>query len=417
MESKNKPYLGIVEELHLKGNSIGPLAGTTFVAKDLFDVAGFVTGAGNPDWKRTHEPAARTAAAIQQLLNAGSDLVGKALTDELALSLDGINTHYGTPLNPQLPDCIPGGSSSGSISATAAGYADFGLGTDTLGSIRVPSSYCGLFGIRPTMGSVDLTGAIPLGPSFDTVGWCARSAKLLARVGDVLLQELQAPLTPWTDAVLLSDCFALMPNDNLRDYVQASAIELLRQQNFRHAKLALPTDFLTRCTNVFNAIRGYEAAQLHGKWMDDVNPAFGPGIRERFEQSKLITQTQFETARVELQELRTQFQELTGGRLLVLPTVCDWPPLRDSSQERLQMNRLTNVKISVLASLTGRPQVTMPVAAPGLSPVADARFGVSFMAQKGQDKQLLSLLKVLSAQPDCKEEQDTAVLCEQAGES
>lgn len=397
MESKNKPYLGIVEELNLKGNSSGPLAGTTFVAKDLFDIQGYVTGAGNPDWKRTHGPAKQSATAVQQLLNAGSSLVGKTLTDELALSLDGINLHYGTPLNSQLPDCIPGGSSSGSISATASGYADFGLGTDTLGSIRVPSSYCGLFGIRPTLESIDLTGAIPLGPSFDTAGWCARSAQMLARVGDVLLPQTQEPIATWTEAVLLTDCFALMPNDNLRKYVQSAGIEFLRQQNLRHAELALPTDFLTKCTNVFNAIRGFEATQLHGKWMDEVNPVFGPGIRERFEQGKLITQTQFKTAQVEMQGLQAQFQELTGDKLLVLPTVCDWPPLRDSSQERLQVNRLTNVKISVLASLNGRPQVTMPLAASGESPVAGARFGISFMAPKGQDKQLLSLLKVLSA--------------------
>src|SRR5262249_31966122 len=126
--------------VEIAGAANGPLAGLRFVAKDLFDVAGFVTGGGNPTWLATHVPAAATAAAIRELIDSGASLVGKTMTDDLACGLMGINPQYGTPLNPRYPAHVPGGSSSGSASAVAAGFADFAIGTDTGGSVRVPAS-------------------------------------------------------------------------------------------------------------------------------------------------------------------------------------------------------------------------------------------------------------------------------------
>ena len=182
----------------LKGAPGGPLAGLTFAAKDLFDIAGHVTGAGNPDWLRLHTPAPRTAPVVQTLLDAGADMVGKTHTDELSRGIFGENAHYGTPTNPRAPGRVPGGSSSGSAAAVAGGLVDFALGTDTGGSVRIPASFCGIFGIRPTHGRLSLDGVVGQAPSFDTVGWLARDADLLARVGAVLLKadlarELHAP--------------------------------------------------------------------------------------------------------------------------------------------------------------------------------------------------------------------------------
>src|SRR5262249_46884684 len=182
-----RSFDGIVRRLHIEGRREGPLAGTTFVAKDLYDVAGYRTGAGNPDWERTHPAATATAPAVLMLLEAGATLTGKSCTDELAFSLDGINVHYGTPLNPAFPDRLPGRSSSRSASAVAAGLVAFAIGTDTSGSIRVPASYCGIYGFRPSHGAVPVAGIVPLAPSFDTAGWLARDAGTLRRVGSVLL--------------------------------------------------------------------------------------------------------------------------------------------------------------------------------------------------------------------------------------
>ena len=106
---------------HLQGAADGPLLGLTFAAKDIFDVAGHVTGGGNPDWQATHEAAQRTAWVVQTLVDAGASMVGKTHTDELTRGILGENAHYGTPVNPRAPGRVPGGSSSGSAAAVAGG--------------------------------------------------------------------------------------------------------------------------------------------------------------------------------------------------------------------------------------------------------------------------------------------------------
>src|SRR5690242_20777887 len=175
--------------VHIEGLPGGPLADLTFAAKDLFDVAGHPTGGGNPDWSRSHPIPTRHAWAVQRLLDAGASLIGKTVTDEVSLGILGENPFDGTPLNPKAPDRVPGGSSSGSASAVAQGLCDTALGTDTGGSVRVPASFCGLYGIRPTHGRLDLSGMTCQAPGSDTTGWFARDAETFARVSSVMLGE------------------------------------------------------------------------------------------------------------------------------------------------------------------------------------------------------------------------------------
>ncbi|CAI5984707.1 unnamed protein product [Closterium sp. NIES-65] len=183
------------------GATDGPLRGLTFAVKDMYDVrggargrwgavvAGVPTGFGNPTWLATHDVPQATAPVVQALLEAGASVVGKAAMDELAFSLAGENAHYGTPLNPKAPLRIPGGSSSGSAAAVAAGLVDFALGSDTAGSVRIPANHCGVWGIRTSHARLPLTGAQPLQPSMDTVGWFARDASVLQRVGSTLFHS------------------------------------------------------------------------------------------------------------------------------------------------------------------------------------------------------------------------------------
>src|SRR5262245_49739900 len=192
--------------VRVEGRPGGPLAGLTFAAKDLFDVAGYPTGAGNPDWARAHPVPTRHAWAVQTLLDAGATLVGKTITDEVSLGILGENPFHGTPANPRAPGHVPGGSSSGSAAAVAAGLCDLALGTDTGGSVRVPASFCGLHGIRPTHGRLDLTGMLPQAPSSDTTGWFARDAATFARVSAVLLGE-PIPTTLPLRLVVATDAF------------------------------------------------------------------------------------------------------------------------------------------------------------------------------------------------------------------
>src|SRR6266403_2787364 len=182
--------------LRIEGRPTGPLAGLAFAAKDLFDVAGHPTGGGNPDWAKQNPVPSRHAWAVQRLLDAGATLIGKTVTDEVSLGILGENPFDGTPLNPKAPDRVPGGSSSGSASAVAQGLCDTALGTDTGGSVRVPASFCGLYGIRPTHGRLDLTGMMRQAPGSDTTGWFARDASTFARVSEVLLGESAATELP-----------------------------------------------------------------------------------------------------------------------------------------------------------------------------------------------------------------------------
>src|SRR6202047_790489 len=175
--------------LRIAGAPGGPLAGLTFAAKDLFDVAGHPTGGGNPDWGRGHPLPTRHAWAVQRLLDAGARLVGKTVTDEGALGILGEHPFDGTPPTRSAPDRVPGGSSSGSASAVAQGLCDTALGTDTGGSVRVPASFCGLYGIRPTHGRLDLSGMMSQAPSSDTTGWFARDADTFAKVSSVMLDD------------------------------------------------------------------------------------------------------------------------------------------------------------------------------------------------------------------------------------
>ena len=173
----------------LPATGTGPLTGMSVAVKDLFALEGFRIGAGNKEWLAESSAETTTAPAAAALLAAGAEVAGIARTDEFAYSLAGTNAHYGTPPNPKAPGRISGGSSSGSASAVSLGQATIGLGTDTGGSIRVPSAYQGLFGIRTTHGAVSTEGLLPLAPSFDTVGWMTRDAATLAAVGSVLLPQ------------------------------------------------------------------------------------------------------------------------------------------------------------------------------------------------------------------------------------
>jgi amidase len=195
-------------DFEVAGAASGPLKGLTFTTKDIFDIAGHVTGCGNPDWLAAHGPASRNAAAVQRLLDAGAHMIGKTITDEFAFSLNGQNFHYGTPRNAVTPDRIPGGSSCGSASAVGHGIVDLALGSDTGGSVRIPAALNGIFGIRPTHGAVDIAGVMPLAPSFDTVGWFAKNAQTLRRAGDVLLPQDRSSVM-LSRFYVVKDAFAL----------------------------------------------------------------------------------------------------------------------------------------------------------------------------------------------------------------
>lgn len=380
----SKTFNGIIESLDINLCNAGPLSGKSFVAKDLFDVAGYVTGAGNPDWKRTHKPASKHAAAVQQLLDAGARLIGKSCTDELAFSLDGINVHFGTPVNTSLPGHIPGGSSSGSASAVAAGLCDFAIGTDTAGSIRVPSAFCGIYGIRPTHGRISVSGVVPLGPSFDTVGWMSQSADILAQVGSVLLGGKARQSELPSSIVLVTNSMELL-HEQLQEPFEDACSHILDLKSLD--SISLPVNALEDWSLSFNTIRSYEAWQQHGEWMQQTDPQMAEPIKKRFLACAKTSRSEFENAVRERDKAVEWLQALLSARVLCVPAIWNWAPELTAPEEELANNRKKNLFLNSIASFGGLPQIVIPATIPG----ASSKFAISLIAGAGMDLALLAL--------------------------
>jgi len=355
----------------------------TFAIKDVFAIKGYSSSAGNPDWLRTHLPAQKHAAVVEQLLNSGAALHGTAHTDELMYSLDGKNAHYGTPVNPKAPECIPGGSSSGSAVAVAAGLVDFAIGTDTGGSIRIPSSYCGVFGFRPTHDAVSLEGCIPLSKSFDTVGWMANDAETLQLIGDVLLGDEKTDEGTFSKLYYPIEAWGLL-NDNVR--TAFSPILSSLDEKFDNVKwLSISNQGLQEWTEVFRIIQGSEIWEEHGEWIQQVKPTFGQAIGGRFQTASTFKKRDADLCiRIQMKIRSFLNTLLDEDGLIVIPTAHNTAPLLSANNKALDQNRSKNMQLTCIAGLGGLPQVTLPLASIDNKPI-----GLSLIANLGHDKQLL----------------------------
>lgn len=371
------------EQLVLEPLAQGSLSGKTFAVKDVFNIAGHTPGAGNPDWLRTHGPSTENAAVIDRLLRNGARLEGTTLTDEVMYSINGENAHYGTPVNPKAPGRIPGGSSSGSAVAVSAGLADFAIGTDTGGSIRVPSAYCGIYGIRPTHGAVDARGLIPLAPSFDTVGWMARDPQTLVDVGKVLLDTEPSADRGFARMLFAQDVWSL--TDDHTKSAASRYFPALRERTQQHEEVVVALNGLREWMNAFRIIQGLEIWRAHQEWITRVQPVFGPGIAERFAWASTLKEEESGEAYRLRENVRSRMNELLGtDAVLVLPTVPAIAPLLQLSGSEVEQRRIQTLEMSCIAGLAGLPQVTVPIAGEHGYPV-----GLSFVAGRGQDLRLL----------------------------
>lgn len=389
----NDPLGAFCRDNHvaLEGAAAGPLAGLTFGAKDLFHVAGQRTGFGHPDWLRSHPPATATAVAIRQLLDAGAGMLGKTLTDELAYSLTGENSHYGTPINPAAPDRVPGGSSNGSASAVAGGLVDFGLGSDCGGSVRLPASYCGILGMRPSHGRVSLEGAVPFAASFDVAGWFARDPAIFERVGRVLLAD-EAPAPEPRRLLIALDAFRLVEDRvtaALSGAIARAAALIGRQEEIIVSPEGLPAWFET-----FRTVQAAEIWANHGAWIEAERPRFGRGIRERLDWASKLEPEAVETAKREHKAIRLRIEEvLEPGDILCLPSSPRVAPLRNTPTDDVEVRfRHHAMCLLCISGLGGLPQVSLPLAELDGLPL-----GFSLVGPQGSDTQLLALARALMA--------------------
>jgi amidase len=357
----------------------GPLDGRTVAVKDLFAVAGFPTGAGNPTWLAQAAPEPADAWAVRALRQAGAAIAGIAQTDELAFSLSGANAHYGTPPNLAAPGLVTGGSSSGPAAAVAAGQADIGLGTDTAGSVRVPASVCGLFGLRPTHGTVPADGVLHLAPSFDTVGWLTADAALLAAVGSVLLPSDPGPPRPVPPSSadgprrLLSP---FPPNGCVLRLAAALGLPVVSTP-------VLGTDDITGLLAAFRAVQAAEAWELHGRWITANPGALHSDVEARFLAGASVDPGTRKRAAGVIAGYRDRALDVIGpDSWLVQPAAAGPGHARDAAPADRDAWRQATLRHTVMASAFGLPSCVIPCS---VSPPE----GLALVGAPGADRALL----------------------------
>jgi amidase len=362
----------------------GKLAGLRLAVKDIFDVAGYPTGCGNPQKLAEAVPVRRSASCVQALLDSGARFVGKTVTDELAYSLMGNNVHFPFPINPRAPDRYTGGSSCGSAAAVAGGLADIALGTDTGGSIRAPASFCGLVGLRTTHGRIPIDGTMPLSPSLDTVGWFAADIETYEAVGNILLGEDRHGAA-FTRAVTLAPMDAFVAGTEERaEYERMRGFLGLPTEHHPALPFTSSPDELYSC---FRKIQAYEAWQSHGEWVARHGETMAAATRERFRYGATIGEATVQAERERRITFRAEMAALlSAGAVLVLPTVPSAAPLKSDTPEAMQAYRERALHLLCLSGLSGFPQITLP-----LGSVHGAPFGLSILGPPDSDVGLIKL--------------------------
>ena len=369
---------GAIDAMVAAGRDPGPLAGVPFGVKDNYDVAGRITTAGSII--NLERPAAtRDAVLLQRLTKSGAVLVGTQNMDEYAYGFTTENAHYGVTRNPIDPDRSAGGSSGGSAASVAAGLCDFSLGSDTNGSIRVPASFCGIFGLKPTFGRLPRTGTFPFVHDLDHLGPFARSVADLALVydmvqgfdgGDVACADRPVEPTrhttdaPWRGrAAVLDGWFVTMANAQAR-----AAAALVGEALGATARVSLPGARQARAAAF--VITSASGGNLHFEALRRRAADFDPATRDRLLAGALLPANGVLQAQRFRSLFREQLLELFRHQdLLIAPaTPCAAPLLGQPTIEVDGQPVPARANIGLLTqplSFVGLPIVTVPVGSKG----------------------------------------------------
>tara|TARA_B100000676_G_scaffold312048_1_gene384491 strand:+ start:1168 stop:2340 length:1173 start_codon:yes stop_codon:yes gene_type:complete len=373
-------------DVRIDGAPQGLLDGMRFAAKDLFDVAGYPTGGGNPDWQAP--VPTKHAWLVQTLLDAGADLTAKTITDEVSLGILGENAFYGTPLNPKAPEHVPGGSSSGSASIVATGDVDFAIGTDTGGSVRVPASFCGLFGIRPTHGRLNLSGMMAQAPRSDTAGWFARDAETFAKVSEVVLGERTdssvSKLLVAVDAFGIADpttAAALQP-----------AVDALAELVGERCDETMSPPGLSVWAKAQRTLQPWEGWLTFKDWLDKHNPRMAYSVARNLALASMIPESERQWAEMMRLDARARMHYLLDAQtVLCMPTTPFPAPAKGLPVDTQTPLRNRIACLCSHGGLTGVCQVSVPVTLAEGRPV-----GLSLVGAPGADATLVALAGALT---------------------
>jgi AtzE family amidohydrolase len=403
-----------VDRDRAQGREIGPLAGVPFGVKNLFDVAGLSTVAGSKI-RRAAPPAAADASAVAAWAAAGGALCGTLNMDEFAYGFVTENAHDGPTHNPRDSARVAGGSSGGSAAAVAAGLVPLALGTDTNGSVRVPASLCGIFGLKPTYGRISRAGVFPFVASLDHVGFFARSVRDLALGFDLLpgpaARDPRGPVVPVLPAVtrgiaglqiaILEGYFAadLLPE-------AASAMEQVAQALGATRRVELPRADLAR--GAAYVITAAEGGQLHLPDLRSRAQDFDPGTRDRLLAGALVPAAWVLQAQRFRSWFRAQVEQVFGGTagqgervdiLLAPATPCVAPLLGQATMQigGREMSVRANLGLFTQPlSFIGLPIVCVPTWPSG-RPGEGLPMGVQVIAAPGAEENALRVAAALEA--------------------
>jgi amidase len=373
----------------LKGAASGPLAGLSAVVKDMYDIAGERTGCGSPEWLAAHPPATRHCAPVQKILDAGATIIGKTVCDEYFYSVSGANAHYGTPVNVRAPGRLPGGSSAGSAAACGAGLCDFALGSDTGGSIRMPASFNGIYGLRPTHERIEHSGVADMAPSFDVPGWFAATPGIFRKVGTVLLNDRRVA-AKIDRIVVLEDAFA-QAEEPVADLLR-TLLELMSDAlpEMVHGRIA--SDGFDPWREAFRIVQAYETWQTFGGFITSRKPNIGPGVKERMQFAATVSKAQADASRTVVNKARDHIRQVAvPGTVLALPTSPSIAPRIEMSGPELEEFRVRVMRLTCTSGISGLPQMSIPGGTINGCPI-----GLSFIGWAGGDEALLDLACELS---------------------
>ncbi|CAM4057631.1 amidase [Vreelandella rituensis] len=348
------------------------------VVKDTIDIAGYPTQAGSAALSDAL-PALRHAEIVERTQAAGYRIVGKANLHELAFGMTGLNAWTGTPENPRFPELIPGGSSSGSAAAVAAGLAEVGIGTDTGGSIRLPAACCGLYGFKPTFGRLDRRGVMPTISSLDCVGPITADLEelitFMAAVdhGFTSAHQGETPTLAWLQV-------------DAEDFIQAAVEESLSMTSLPTAKAQL--SLIDEAYGAAMAVINRETYNACAKWLD--SGRLGADVERRLEAAGKTTDAELREAEAVRLAFTAEVDRLLEFHdVLVLPTLPHTPLTRAAAEAGQQ-----DLTISTLLrpfNLSGHPALTMPLVPNAGRPVA-----MQLVGRKGGDASLCGAARVLA---------------------
>lgn len=356
----------------------GELSGISLSVKDLFAVKGFKTGAGLPAWLENAKEEKAHAEVISLLLEQGVRLTYKTQLDEFAYSLAGNNSHYGVSPNPHDRTRTSGGSSSGAAVSVVLDEADLALATDTGGSIRVPASYCGLFGIRPTYGAISTKGLVPLAPLFDTPGLMSKSLTYLATGLKAILQHKEHEALN-----SLAWCEALW--DGVESDLKEKAEAIFTHFSGHKTRLDAPPLNAEQRRYCFSVLQANSIWQTHGMWLSEHLGDFGEEIQARLKWGQSLTPLQKSEANILLEEWsENKSRWLPKGCVLIMPTVPGVAPRLDSKSDEVEEQRKILLSLTAIAGLSGWPQLQLPCIEKEGLPI-----GISLLSGENSDLSLI----------------------------